>query len=557
MVSVESPLRGRPAPWLRVLATALFMAVATALGAWAVGAAARTAVICCGVLATLLVLAVTAEVLAGHREAERRERAHAQEKAGLEKQVAEYDAETYLLADKILPTALEMTLRGSRATRTENIVLAMRKYENLSAPQRHTLRVFLAAVDEGENVREAIRAAFVNLTRRIQAIVHTLAEELREMEEDHGRNPEVFDDLLRIDHCNSLVTRYADNMATIGKGRPSRQWPEPVPLFSLLRGSVSRINDFPRIELESIPEIPIKGTLVEPILQAIAELMDNATRYSPPNAKVHVTALRVQTGIAISVEDAGSAVTEELEQRAEVIFRHSRDGRDLGELQEMPRIGLSVVGRLCRLYDMNLELRQSAYGGVRAILKVPDYVIEGIDRPAPGRAHGIGATAVPRYDEEGNLIQERTRKAKALDRVVAGPPLRDADGTPIHDREAPLITEWTAEGLPQRRRRSDHVFYADDPAADEEFDVFGKPERGHLTPAPRRPWEDKPRPDPFGRDEPEPEQQLPGLALEAFLAGVNGTEVPDRQPGTTGSASGGQAGGADTGHDDIDEGDHQ
>ena len=46
-------------------------------------------------------------------------------------------------------------------------------------------------------MRESAQRSFVNIARRVQAIVHQQASELREMEEDHGRNPEVFDDLLR------------------------------------------------------------------------------------------------------------------------------------------------------------------------------------------------------------------------------------------------------------------------------------------------------------------------------------------------------------------------
>ncbi|MEV0849112.1 ATP-binding protein [Streptomyces sp. NPDC049954] len=518
--------------------TVLLLAVATTAAALGVTESARVPVICCGVLAALLALSLTAEVLRGHRAQEHLARAHIQEKAALERRVAEYDAETYRMANEVMPVALELTLRGHRATVTENKVLAAQRFANLPTPQRHMLRVFLDAIDEGENVRSGIRFAFISTTRRIQAIAHTLAAELREMEEDHGRNPEVFDDLLRIDHCNSLITRYADNLATIGGGRPSRQWAEPVPLFSLLRGSMSRINDFPRIELENIPDIPIKGTMVEPILQAAAELMDNGARYSPPAAKVHVTALRVRAGIAISVEDAGAPFDEELQQRAMRVFAHSATGRDLGEYKGEPRTGMSVLGRLCRLYRMTLELRSSAYGGLRAILMVPEHMIEGIDYVAPGRAHGIGATAVPRYDENGELIKERRRKGKPEGRRLAGPPLRDADGEPIREAEMPTFTERTAEGLPQRRRRSEHVFAPQDAS---EIDPF--------APAQRSPWEKKTAPDPFGRDEPEPEQQLPGLALEAFLAGVNGTEQSERQPGT--------AGRSEVGRDDIDEGDHR
>src|SRR5690606_5828514 len=93
--------------------------------------------------------------------------------------------------------------------------------------------------------------------------------------------------------------------------RPGRQWPQPVALYSVLRGAMSRILEYRRIDLKSIAKVNVKGISVEPVIHAAAELLDNATRYSPPQTKVHVTATEVQTGVAIEIEDAGVSLDEE------------------------------------------------------------------------------------------------------------------------------------------------------------------------------------------------------------------------------------------------------
>ncbi len=113
-------------------------------------------------------------------------------------------------------------------------------------------------------MRDAAQRSFVNIARRVQAIVHQQANELREMEEDHGRNPEVFDDLLRIDHGTALIGRLADSISVLGGGRPGRQWPEPVALYSVLRGAMSRILEYRRIDLSSIAKVNVKGTASSP-----------------------------------------------------------------------------------------------------------------------------------------------------------------------------------------------------------------------------------------------------------------------------------------------------
>ncbi|MCS0601936.1 ATP-binding protein [Streptomyces sp. LP11] len=446
MVSVQKPPGRRERPYARVLLPPLLaMAAASAAATALVPAPARLAVGLCGALAVLLVLLTAAEAARRGRSLRAAQAELARQAAHLDERLAAQDELIHRFATDIIPIGLAR-LRAGEPLRDvlRNIYDADSDLVGLSEWYREMFRVSLRGADHEISMRDATERSYVSIARRVQAIVHQQAVEMREMEEDHGRNPEVFDDLLRLDHGTSLIGRLADTISVLGGGRPGRQWPLPVSLYSTLRGAMSRILEYRRIELSSIVNINIKGTSVEPIIHAAAELLDNATRYSPPTAKVHVTASEVQAGLAVEIEDAGVSLTEESRARIERMIEDAKNGEDAHNLGETPHLGLAVVGRLCKQFDMEVSLRASAYGGVRAILVIPRVMTT--TEPGVGAAHGIGATGVPQASlgaVEGPKRPPKIRRPTSP-KIPAGISMED---------DVPEVTEWTAGGLPQRRSR--------------------------------------------------------------------------------------------------------
>lgn len=535
MVSVQSPPGGREVPYTRVLLLpAMVMAAATGAAVALVATPARFAVALCGALGTLLVIAVAAEVVRRGRLLAGVRHQYAHHVAELEARITAQEQRTMRVAKEVLPHALYRMRTGDNPKdAVRNTCDSDPAFREVTQGERELLRRCLKEVDRGEAEIDAAQRAFVSIARRVQAIVHKQAQELREMEEDHGRNPEVFDDLLRIDHGTALIGRLADSVTVLGGARPGRQWPRPVKLYSVLRGAMSRILEYPRIDLHAICDVAIKGISVEPLIHACAELLDNATRYSPPQTRVHVTAVEVQTGIAIEIEDGGVSLGEEAQAKVERMLDKAKAGVDLNDLGENPRLGLAIVGRLCSMYDMQISLRQSAYGGVRAVLVVPRDMMS--SEPAPGLAHGIGATAVPRVDHNGVPIQEEPRLKKTR-RPTTGPrPSAPLVAAAVED-DAPVVTEWRANGLPQRRRKHDTKII--------ENQIIVTPRHPDLSSPP--PEAQPPAAEP---EHERPTQPEPGLWVEAFMNGLK----PDG-PGAAESA--------DKPHDDaynqqVDEGDRQ
>ncbi|MFD3515544.1 ATP-binding protein [Streptomyces sp. NPDC058657] len=525
--------RQQESPFVRAIALAVVLTVAaTAAAAVLVTEPARIPVVWCGAVASVVVALLTAEIVRRGRALRRARADHAQRLAALERRLADHDDETVRLAKELMPAAIRRLRSGESPAETmRDVVDADERYRDLPYAQRELLRKVLDIIDLEEARRESAQRAFVNIARRVQAIVHQQSSELRQMEEDHGRNPEVFDDLLRIDHGTALIGRLADSISVLGGARPSRQWPRAVPLFSVLRGAMSRILEYRRVDLHSIAKVAIIGTAVEPLIHACAELLDNATRYSPPQTRVHVTAVEVQTGIAIEIEDGGVSLSEEARNRAENMLAQAQAGIDLNELGDTPRLGMAVVGRLSQMYNLQVSLRQSAYGGVRAVLIVPrDIVTTG---PAPGIAHGIGASAVPRggrsegmTPEEARAPQRKPRPPKPAAPTPAPAPAPRPVAMPVSamEEDVPVVTEWTENGLPQRRSRGRAPLGSHNlPAQERQAAAEAAAAAGAAAAAAGQPRKEEPE---------------PGIWLEAFTKAANGvpldppaaTDGPQAQP---------------------------
>lgn len=445
-------------------------------------------------------------------EARRRGRALAAGRAqvaALQHALVRQEVEAARLSESVLPEAIERLRKGELA---EEVLTALGGRggrgnrwgddEALTPRFRAALQAVLAhvidAVDNEESLRDSAQRAFVNVARRVQAIVHQQAHEMREMEDRHGSNPDVFGDLLRLDHGTALIGRLADSISVLGGARPGRQWSRAVTLYSVMRGAMSRIIDYQRVELHSVSEVAVVGPIVEPLIHTLAELLDNATRYSPPHTRVHLTAVEVQSGIAVEIEDGGLSMSEEARSRAEKMLAQAQSGIDLNDLGETPRLGLAVVGRLAQAYGFQVSLRSSAYGGVRAVVIVPQHLITTASS-ATGLAHGIGSSSGPR-------AVAATPREHPFDRTSAGvgvprPAPAPAPGPAPVGTGQPEIAARTATGLPQRRRK--------DRVATSEV---------------------RPAPEPRSADD-----GGPGMWLEAFHSGLSGTPGHDA-PGTEGTS---------------------
>lgn len=389
----------------------------------------------------------------------------------------------------LAPFALELTALLPGAVAAYLAQLRYRAIREALAPGPGRRGVRDAPVDE-EAYRESARRAYVSLARRIQAVVNRQLGELREMEARHGADAEVFGDLMRIDHGTALIGRVADSLAVLGGDRPGRRWSRSIPVLGVLRGAMSRITEYRRVDLVALPEnLAVEGKAVEALVHALAELLDNATRYSPPESRVALRAYEVPGGLAIEVEDAGVGLAAGAASRAELLLSSRNGGPELTALGQSPRLGLAVVGKLARATGFEVALRNREDGGVRAVVRVPGSMVgEYVSEP--------GA--------ESALFQPGRRAAnRAPGGTADAVPVRPS---PDQDLTVDRTINRTVEGLPQRRRSA-----AERPAPDANGATGAN---GPLYPPFPQHTQGSQR----------PESERPGLWLGAFHAGLQGQQ---------------------------------
>jgi two-component sensor histidine kinase len=289
---------------------------------------------------------------------------------------------------------------------------------------------------------QSAKAALKASMRSIQALANEQQVSISEMQDRHD-DPDVLRDLLEVDHTNAQFGRRAQAIAVLCGSWPGRQR-STSPLVEVVRGATSRIRDYRRIRINGQVDIAVESRAVEPVVLAVAELLDNAARHSQPNTTVEVTIQSVHNGACVIIDDAGVGMDGQAVDRA----THLLSGRgevDVTRLDDPPQFGFAVIGVLARRYGFNISVdTRSPYGGVRAVAFLPTALLTQLEPAAPEPA--IDLTPVP----------------------------DTAEPTPRRTA-AETTTEATTEGgLPKRRRRTPRRTAAPGPEPVETAEVSGR-----------------------------------------------------------------------------------
>jgi signal transduction histidine kinase len=234
-----------------------------------------------------------------------------------------------------------------------------------------------AAVDEAK-LRRGVSDVFRNLARRNQGLLHRQLGLLDGMER-RADEPEQLEDLFRIDHLTTRMRRHAEGLIILSGDSPGRSWSQPVPFIDVLRAAVAEVEDYTRIQVEVRTKAALTGHAVADVVHLLAELIENATVFSPPNTQVRVQGELVGRGFAIEIEDRGLGLAEE---RLAEINRELADVPDF-DLAGSDRLGLFITGRLAQRHDIKVTLRSSVYGGTTAIVIIPMSLVVPDDNQEP------------------------------------------------------------------------------------------------------------------------------------------------------------------------------
>ncbi|WP_078913939.1 nitrate- and nitrite sensing domain-containing protein [Streptomyces sp. NRRL S-37] len=289
------------------------------------------------------------------------------------------------------------------------------------ADAREELRTELAeSAAHLERLRAGIGGTFVNLALRTLGLVERqlgVIEGLEEREDDPDRLATLF----KLDHFATVMRRHSENLLVLAGTEHGRHTAGPVPLVDVVRAAVSEIERYERVRIAALPpHAHIAGFAADDLSHLLAELLENATSFSPPDLPVEVSGWLLESGeVMLSVQDEGIGMTgERLERLNARLSDFDPEVTYDAEAEDGLGLGLYVVARLAHRHGVRVKLREQKQGGIAAVVVLPEPLLA---PAAPGAvpASVTGATAtytLPGADAEANsnVLRGRTESDDPL-----------------------------------------------------------------------------------------------------------------------------------------------
>ncbi|TNM34179.1 ATP-binding protein [Streptomyces sedi] len=329
-------------------------------------------------------------------------------------------------------------LRASNNTLQGELTTARGQLTDLRA--RHSSESSRHASDLEEVRKDAESATKATLKSAVGTLA-TLAEEqlalLDELQQKYGDHRAFLADLMLVDHTGSQFSRRTKGISVLCGGWLGRR-DRDASVYDVARSAQGRIRSFERVRIHSQANVAVSSRAVEPVAMVLAELLDNATKYSAPGSPVEINVQPVPTGICLIVDDAGLGMDQETKTRAASLLS-SGGAVDITSLGDPPKFGFALSGKLAAHYGFHVSVDAvSPYGGVRAVIRVPESLLtaelptpepvaldtshedEEEDKPTPIASLVIGQTA-------GGLPKRRRRRGGAVTVVPSSPSEHGAD----------------------------------------------------------------------------------------------------------------------------------
>jgi signal transduction histidine kinase len=391
------------------------------------------------------------------------------------------------LANERLPGVIRRLRRGEDvdvAAEAPPLSFSTREIDQVGQAFNAARRTAIQGAVEEATLRRSISEVFLNLARRNQTLLHRQLSLLDAMERRIAE-PDELDDLFRLDHLATRMRRHAEGLIILSGQAPGRGWRNPVPVIDVARAAAAEVEDYSRVTVATMPRVAISGSAVADLIHLLAELIENATLYSPPDTTVQVAGQIVAHGFAVEVEDRGLSMDPAALAEANEKLARPPDF----DLSNSAQLGLFVVGRLAQRHSIQVTLRISPYGGTTAIVLLPDGIVARGGQPELDSASRL---AVTRRGEDalvpiGAIGPPSYGNGRSAD---PGPPSygngRSADPGPpsygsTRSAETGPIPLTTGDRPPLPQRRGDVAPAANDPGSYDAGHDTGSPPAPHET----------------------------------------------------------------------------
>ncbi|MGW2743299.1 nitrate- and nitrite sensing domain-containing protein [Streptomyces sp. NPDC001450] len=318
------------------------------------------------------------------------------------------------------------------------------------ADAREELR---AELDESaaqlERLRGSIGGTFVNLALRTLGLVErqlAVIEGLEEREQD----PERLATLFKLDHFATVMRRHSENLLVLAGTEHVQQHHGPVPLVDVVRAAVSEIERYERVRIAALPpHAHVAGFAADDLSHLLAELMENATSFSPPELPVEVSGWLLESGeVMLSVQDEGIGLAGDRLDRLNARLTDFDPASPYDQEGDTGLgLGLYVVARLAHRHGIRVQLREQKQGGVAAVVVLPQSLLAEAPAaavpPQAGRSDTTQTVSFPGADAEANsnVLHARTKNPDKdnTDPLVALAEklAREAEALETHTRPEP------------------------------------------------------------------------------------------------------------------------
>ena len=165
-----------------------------------------------------------------------------------------------------------------------------------------------AAVGQAD-LRKGVNQVFLNLSRRNQSLLHRQLGMLDAMERATDE-PDALADLFRLDHLTTRMRRHAENLIILSGATPGPRLARPgAGSRRAARPRSARSRTTPGWMWPAPAATLVVGSAVDDVIHLLAELIENATAFSPPSTRVQVRAAGSANGFAVEIEDRGLGIT--------------------------------------------------------------------------------------------------------------------------------------------------------------------------------------------------------------------------------------------------------
>jgi signal transduction histidine kinase len=242
-------------------------------------------------------------------------------------------------------------------------------WETTEREQRKTLDLTRQLADAEISRRRFTSDLLVNLARRNQSLLYRQLGLINQLE-DQAEDPDALADLFRLDHLATRIRRNAESLLVLSGEEPPRIWGRPVPLVDVVRAAIAETEDLDRVVFAVDERLAVLGNAVADLTHLVAELVENAVHFSPPEASVIIRTrpyLQTPGAHVLTVEDWGVGMRPEDMAEANDLLMAPREV----DLSVSQRLGLHVVARLAKRHAIEVALTPTPGCGVTAAVVLP------------------------------------------------------------------------------------------------------------------------------------------------------------------------------------------